>query len=193
MDSTDIRPEIVFFPAPADLRAWFERHHATETELHVGFYKKGSGKPSVTWPESVDEALCHGWIDGVRRSLDDERYTIRFTPRKPTSIWSVVNLRRVEILGAENRMQSGGWAAHGRRKAENSVVYAYEQGREVALPEWCVAKFQEHPAAWAWFQAQAAWYRRQAAWRIVSAKQEGTRRRRLDKLIADSSAEKRVR
>ncbi len=177
----------VFFQTPAALRAWFEQHQATEKELIVGFYKKGSGIPSVTWPESVDEALCVGWIDGVRRGLDAGRYTVRFTPRKAGSIWSAVNIGRVAALSAEGRMHAMGMAAFESRKAGRSGVYAYEQKERVELPEWCVIKFRDNSAAWAWFEQQAAWYRRTAAWRVISAKQEATRVKRLIKLIEASA------
>ncbi len=159
------------------------RYATAEKELLVGYYKKGSGKASVTWPETVDEALCVGWIDGVRRSLGEECYTVRFTPRKPGSIWSAVNIRRVEVLTAEGRMRAAGLAAFERRKEARSGVYAYEQKEGAELPEWCVGRFRKEAAAWEWFQGQAAWYRRTAAWRVISAKQEATRVKRLEALI----------
>src|SRR5215208_3835284 len=119
--------EPIFFPTPADFRAWLEQHHEREKELFVGFYKKGSGKPSITWPEYVDEALCFGWIDGVRKRIDDESYVIRFSPRKPESIWSGVNIRNVERLSKEKRMQPAGIKAFAARKEYRSGIYAYEQ------------------------------------------------------------------
>src|SRR3954454_4745898 len=124
--------EATFFATPAEFRAWLQEHHDSETELLVGFYKKGSGKPSITWPESVDEALCYGWIDGVRRSLGDEAYTIRFTPRKKRSVWSNVNIRRVGELIAEGRMRPAGLAAFEARTGERSGIYSFEQKDQVA-------------------------------------------------------------
>ena len=122
-------PKIVFFRTPAALRAWFVRNHATKTELWVGFYKVGSGKPSITWPESVDEALCCGWIDGIRKTIDADSYKIRFTPRKRTSVWSAVNIRRVKALIEEKRMLAAGLEAFGAKRENKSGIYAYEQRR----------------------------------------------------------------
>ena len=115
--------EIVFFPTPPDLQKWFRRNHATERELWIGFYKKNSGRPSITWPESVDEALCVGWIDGIRKSIDEESYMIRFTPRRRGSIWSAVNIKRVEVLTNEKRMQPAGLAAFAARRENRSGIY----------------------------------------------------------------------
>ena len=187
----NVKGKPVFFATPEALRKWFEGNQAAERELLVGFYKKGTGQPSVTWPEAVDEALCVGWIDGVRRSLGAESYSVRFTPRKAGSIWSAVNVKRVAVLTAEGRMRAEGTAAFEKRQAARSGIYAYEQEAGAELPEWGVTKFRESPAAWEWFQRQAAWYRRQAAWRVISAKQETTRVRRLEALIAVSAREER--
>ena len=176
---------------PADLRRWFEENHAASRELLVGFYKKDSGHPSITWPESVDEALCVGWIDGVRRRLDDRSYTIRFTPRKKSSIWSAVNVARVAVLTAENRMQPAGLKAFEARQENRSGIYAYEQRREhFDLPDEIL--FKNAPAAWEFFQAQPPSYRRRLVWWVVSAKQEATRLKRLDKLIAESAQSRRM-
>src|ERR687895_340334 len=123
-----------FFATPADFRAWLERHHETVGELLVGFYKKGSGRPSITWPESVDEALCFGWIDGVRRTIDDESYSIRFTPRRRRSIWSLVNVKRVAELTKLGRMQPAGLRAFEARDPRRTGVYSFEQKGEVTLP-----------------------------------------------------------
>ena len=183
-----------FFATPAEFRAWLDEHHATETELLVGFYKKGSGKPSITWPESVDEALCHGWIDGVRRSLGDEAYTIRFTPRKKRSVWSNVNIRRAGELIAEGRMRPAGLAAFEARTGERSGVYSFEQKdqEKVVFSEAQARQFQADAKAWDFFQAQPPWYRRTATWWVISAKKEETRQRRLATLIADSEAGRRL-
>ena len=184
-----------FFAAPAEFRTWLDEHHATETELLVGFYKKGSKKPSITWPESVDEALCYGWIDGVRRSLGDEAYTIRFTPRKKRSVWSNVNIRRAGELIAEGRMRPAGLAAFEARTGERSGVYSFEQKDQerVVFTEAQARQFQADPKAWEFFQAQPPWYRRTATWWVISAKKEVTRAKRLATLIADSAAGRPIR
>ena len=140
-----------FFPAPADFRRWLEEHHETASELLVGFYKVGSGRPSITWPESVDEALCFGWIDGVRRSIDAHSYTIRFTPRKKDSIWSAVNIRRFGELVEQGRVTPRGQAAFDRRKEEKSRVYSFEQG-DINFSDSELADFQANAAAWEFFQ-----------------------------------------
>jgi uncharacterized protein YdeI (YjbR/CyaY-like superfamily) len=179
-------PEPIFFPTPADFRAWLAAHHVQATEVLVGFYKKGTGRPSITWPESVDEALCYGWIDGVRRSRDADSYTIRFTPRQPRSTWSAVNIARVTELTAQGRMQPAGLAAFARRQDDNSAIYAYEQRQQATLAPEEEQQFQANAPAWAFFQAQPPSYRKTALWWVVSAKQATTRRKRLAQLITDS-------
>lgn len=183
----------LFFAKPADFRDWLEANHETATELWVGFYKKGSGKPSITWPESVDEALCVGWIDGIRKSIDDESYMIRFTPRKRTSTWSAVNIARVAELTAERRMRPAGLAAFENRSEARSGIYAYEQRKNAAFGKAAEKQFRGAPAAWKFFQAQPAWYRKTATWWVVSAKHEETRQKRLATLIADSKAGRTIR
>jgi uncharacterized protein YdeI (YjbR/CyaY-like superfamily) len=126
--------EPIFFETQADFGKWLRAHAGKETELLVGFYKTGSGKPSITWPQSVDEALCFGWIDGVRKSLGPESYTIRFTPRKPTSIWSAVNIKKVAELTEKGLMQPAGLAAYAKRKEERSAIYAFENEEMVLNP-----------------------------------------------------------
>jgi uncharacterized protein YdeI (YjbR/CyaY-like superfamily) len=180
-----------FFKTPSAFRKWFEAHHATSEELWVGFYKKGSGKPSISWPESVDEALCFGWIDGIRKSIDDESYMIRFTPRKPTSVWSAVNIRNVEKLVKGNRMQPAGLKAFEARRENRSGIYSYEQ-RSAELVEPYLGKLKRNKAAWEFFQSQPAGYRKQMNWRVVSAKQEETRLKRLATLIEASAAGRRL-
>lgn len=175
-----------FFPTPADFRQWLEKHHTTATELVVGFYKKDSGRPSLTWPESVDEALCVGWIDGIRRSRDDVSYTIRFTPRRSGSIWSAVNIKRAQDLIAQGRMRPAGLKAFEARKENKSGIYSYEQ-RSADLPPPYAKKLKQHQAAWAFYQAQPPSYRKAVNWWVVSAKQEATRLKRLDQLIDDSA------
>lgn len=181
-----------FFATPADFRAWLDAHHATKKELLVGFYKKGSGKPSITWPESVDEALCVGWIDGIRRRIDDESYSIRFTPRRRGSIWSLVNTRRVAVLTRQGRMRKAGLEAFGRRDAKKTGVYAFERAT-AALPPAFEKIFRARPAAWAYFSATGAYYRRVTAHWVTSAKQDATRRRRLNELISSSARGEKVK
>jgi uncharacterized protein YdeI (YjbR/CyaY-like superfamily) len=181
-------PTIHFFATPDEWRRWLAKHHATEKELWVGFYKKGSGKPSITWPESVDGALCFGWIDGLRKGIDETSYKIRFTPRKPRSIWSSVNIRRAAALEAEGLMTPAGRAALAARTAERSEVYAYEQPGERVLSPDDEARFRANAAAWTYFESRPASYRRSAIWWVISAKQATTHERRLATLIADSAA-----
>jgi uncharacterized protein YdeI (YjbR/CyaY-like superfamily) len=181
-----------FFPAPADLRAWLEENHASEGELWVGFYKVGTGRASITWPESVDEALCFGWIDGVRKKLAEESYVIRFTPRKPTSNWSAKNLDRIEELIAEGRVRLAGMRVYEARDREKEKVYSFERRREATLDATQEARFRANEAAWAFFQGQPPGYRRTATHWVISAKREATRERRLDALIEDSAAGRRV-
>jgi uncharacterized protein YdeI (YjbR/CyaY-like superfamily) len=182
-----------FFETPADFRAWLEEHHESEKELLVGFYKKGSGRPSITWPESVDEALCFGWIDGIRRGIDEESYSIRFTPRKPTSNWSSVNVARVAELTKEGRMRPAGTAAFERRSEARSGIYSYEQRKEAKLEPAQQREFEAHPKAWAFFNDQPPGYRRTATHWVVRAKREETRAKRLATLIEDSAAGRRLR
>lgn len=171
-----------YFATPADFRAWLVAHHATAGELLVGFYKKGSGKPSITWPESVDEALCVGWIDGVRRRIDDERYSIRFTPRRPRSIWSNVNTKRVEVLTREGRMLPAGLAAFAKRDAKRSGIYSFER-EHAALPPAFMKALRANRKAWAYFTTTAPYYQRLVAHWVTSAKKEETRERRLATLV----------
>jgi uncharacterized protein YdeI (YjbR/CyaY-like superfamily) len=184
--------EPTFFATPAEFRAWFEAHHDNASELLVGFYKKGTGRPSITWPESVDEALCFGWIDGVRRSLGDEAYTIRFTPRKAKSTWSAVNIKRVGELKAEGRMRPAGLKAFAAREESNSRIYAYENRDQAVFDPALEERFRANPKAWDFFQAQPPGYRRTCTFWVMSAKQEPTRLRRLDQLIVDSESGRRI-
>jgi uncharacterized protein YdeI (YjbR/CyaY-like superfamily) len=182
----------LFFPTSADWRRWLAKHHASADELWVGFYKRASGKPSITWPESVDEALCFGWIDGVRKSLDETSYVIRFTPRRPGSIWSVINVRRVGELTKTGRMRPAGIRAFEKRIAKKTGVYSFEQRKRAKLSPSYVRRFKESSAAWRFFSDQPPWYQRVTAFWVTSAKQEQTRLRRLARLIADSGAGRRV-
>ena len=176
-----------FFATPQEFRAWLEKHHQETPELWVGFHKKASGKPSITWPEAVDQALCFGWIDGVRKSVDETSYTIRFTPRKAGSTWSAINIRRVRALTESGHMQPAGLKAFEHLKSEKSAIYSYEQRRTAKLEGVHEEQFRGNKKAWEFFQAQAPWYRRTAAFWVVSAKKEETRLKRLQKLIEDSA------
>jgi len=182
-----------FFPTPADFRAWLERNHESETELLVGYYRKGSGKPSITWPESVDEALCFGWIDGVRRAHDEIAYTIRFTPRRPTSIWSAINVAKVKELSRQGRMRPAGLRAYAARTPERTGVYSFERLSAAKLSPTQRKRLRADRKAAAFFDAQPPGYRAVATHWVVSAKRPETRERRLSQLIADSAAGRRIR
>jgi uncharacterized protein YdeI (YjbR/CyaY-like superfamily) len=184
--------ETRFFPTPSDFRKWLKIHHQNRRELWVGFYKKGSGRPSITWPESVDEALCVGWIDGLRKTIDAESYKIRFTPRQTTSNWSAVNIGRAQELIRLGCMRPAGVKAFERRKKEGSKTYSYENRKSAVLEEAAEKEFRSRPKAWSFFQNQPWSYRQTLIWWVVSAKQEQTRKRRLEKLIAQSEAGKRM-
>ena len=183
----------LFLDGPEALRDWFARHAATSTELVVGFVKTHTGRAPLTWPQSVDEALCVGWIDGVRTRIDDEHYKIRFTPRKPSSHWSAVNIRRVAEVAAQGRMTPAGLAAFAARTEERSVRASYEQRDEdVAFDAASLRELQRHPQAWQWFQAQPPGWRKQMTWRVMNAKRADTRDRRLALLIAACAEGRRL-
>ena len=181
-----------FFETPAAFRRWLQRHHKSATELWVGFYKKGTGRPSLTWPESVDEALCFGWIDGIRKRLDDAAYVIRFTPRKPGSTWSTVNTRKAEELILARRMRPAGQRAFDARDPVRSGVYSFEQREHAKLTPRQERQFKANKRAWVFFAAQPPGYRKIAAFYVTSAKQEATKARRLKILIDDSAAGQRI-
>jgi uncharacterized protein YdeI (YjbR/CyaY-like superfamily) len=181
-----------FFAEPAQFRAWLAKHHATAPELMVGFYKRDSGKPSITWPESVDQALCFGWIDGVRRRLDKVSYTIRFTPRRGGSNWSAINIGRVETLQADGLMHPAGLTAFAKRSEEKSRIYAYEQRHTARLDPEHQKKLEGNRKAWAFFQVQPPGYQRLMAFWVVSAKKEETRLKRLQRLIDESARGRRL-
>jgi len=174
---------VTFFRTPAELRKWFRANQATAAELWVGFYRKGSGKTSITWAQAVDEALCVGWIDGIRKRVDDDSYTNRFTPRRKRSVWSAVNIGRVEVLTAEKRMRPEGLKAFAARLENRSGIYAYEQRRD-RLEEPYASLLKKNKAAAAFFETLPPYYRKQIGWWIVSAKKEDTRLDRLKKVIA---------
>lgn len=182
----------VFFARPVDFRCWLDAHHETARELWVGFYRKASGRPSITWPESVDEGLCVGWIDGLRKGIDAQSYRIRFTPRKPTSTWSAVNIGRVQELARQGRMRPAGLKAFEHRTEKKSGIYAYENRHAAVLSRADEKKFRACRAAWRFFQNQPAGYRRTTIWWVMSAKREETQQRRLERLIADSAAQRRI-
>ncbi len=185
-------PKPTFFPTPPDFRAWLEAHHDKFRELLVGFYKKDSGKPSITWPESVDAALCFGWIDGVRKSIDESSYSIRFTPRRPTSAWSLINIKRVRELTKKGLMHPAGLKAFVARSARKSGIYSYEQRKHARFTAQQEKRFRENKSAWEFFRSQAPSYQRVTTWWVISAKKEGTRLSRLSLLINHSQHRRTV-
>lgn len=180
-----------FFPTQTNFRRWLEENHERETELLVGFYKVGSGKPSMTWSQSVDEALCFGWIDGVRRSIDAESYSIRFTPRKSKSVWSAVNIKKVEELTEKGLMKTAGLAAFAKREESKSRIYAYENELKNFSADF-EKQFKANKKAWNFFEKQANWYKKKATGWVMTAKQDATRKSRLEKLITESENERKV-
>lgn len=181
------RANIHVFREAKGFRDWLAEHHAVDAELWVGFYKKGAAKDSIAYPQAVDEGLCFGWIDGITYRIDDELYTIRFTPRTRRSNWSAVNVRRVGELTAAGRMHPAGLAAFEARTQDRTGVYSYEN-RPADLPRDYAERLRAETRAFTWWQAQTPSYRRAATWWVVSAKQEATRDRRLQQLIIDSAA-----
>ncbi len=181
-----------FFRSPELLRKWFETHHDKETVLWVGFYKKDSGKPSITWPESVDQALCFGWIDGVRKRIDEISYMIRFSPRQRRSVWSTINIRRAGELIDLGQMKPAGLAPFESRLENKSGIYSYEQ-RSVELPEPYAALMKANEKAWLFFQSQPPSYRKVWNWWVLSAKREETRLKRLQSLINDCANHKSLK
>ena len=181
-----------FFPTQADFSNWLRENHSRETELLVGFYKKGSGLPSITWPESVDAALCFGWIDGVRRRIDETSYSIRFTPRKPRSIWSAVNIKRAQELAKLKVLHPAGAKAFAGRSEERSAVYSFEQAT-VAFEPAQAKLLRASKAAWQFFQTTPPWYQRAATWWVINATRPETRAKRLNTLISDSAAHRTLR
>jgi uncharacterized protein YdeI (YjbR/CyaY-like superfamily) len=176
-----------YFEKPSAFRKWLEKNYKKETELLVGFYKVDSGKPSITWSQSVDEALCFGWIDGVRKSIDKDSYQIRFTQRKPTSIWSAVNIKKIEELTKRGLMQQAGLAIFDKRSENKSKIYAFEN-TEVKFSPAFEKLFKSNKKGWDYFQSLAPSYRKPSANWVMSAKQEATKIKRLNELIADSES-----
>src|SRR5690349_13093161 len=180
-----------FFKSQEQFRRWLEQNHASANEILVGFHKKGLGKKSITYAEALDEALCFGWIDGVRRSFDETSYTIRFTPRKPRSIWSLVNVRHVERLLKERRMQAAGLAAFERRDPKRTGIYAFENAPRELSREY-EKEFRRHKEAWEFFQTYPPYLKKQVSYWVMSAKKEGTRSSRLRRLIESSAKGERI-
>jgi uncharacterized protein YdeI (YjbR/CyaY-like superfamily) len=172
-----------FFSTPDDWRAWLERNHARAEELWVGLHKRDSGKPSITWPEAVDGALCFGWIDGVRKGIDACSYKIRFTPRKPRSVWSAVNVKKAKELSKSGLMHPAGLAAFEKHEESRSQRYSYEQRMTAKFPAASESQFRKSAPAWEFFREQAPWYQRTTTWWVISAKKEETKLRRLTLLI----------
>jgi uncharacterized protein YdeI (YjbR/CyaY-like superfamily) len=182
----------IFFSTQTDFRAWLAENYDKQTELLVGYYKVGSGRPGMTWSQSVDEALCFGWIDGVRRSIDADSYCIRFTPRKPSSIWSAVNIAKVESLTRQGFMGPAGLAAFEKRQENKSKVYAYEQA-SVSLSDEFAGLFKANEKAWSAFRAMSPSYQKTVINWVMSAKQNGTALKRLHQLISDSEKGQKVK
>lgn len=181
-----------FFSSKSALRKWFEKNHDKATELLVGFYKVTSKKPSISWSESVDEAICFGWIDGVRKSIDDESYCIRFTPRRPGSIWSAININKVEMLSKQGLMNVSGIEAFEKRQENKSRIYSYEK-EPSSLPEDFLKKFKAHKKAWEFFQSMAPSYQKICIHWITGARQDATKIKRLEELIHDSEAGRKIK
>jgi uncharacterized protein YdeI (YjbR/CyaY-like superfamily) len=181
----------IFFSSPDEFYEWLEQHHETEQEVYVGYWKKATGKPSLTWSQAVDQALCFGWIDGRLNRIDDERHMQRFTPRRPNSNWSNVNVEKVERLKREGRMRPAGLAAYERRREDKTGVYSFERERAALSPEQ-ERRFRTNAEAWEWFERCAPGYRRTAVHWVVSAKREETRERRLARLIECSAEGRKV-
>lgn len=180
--------DAIFFESPAEWREWLEQHHATATEVIVGMYKKTAGKPdAMTWSQAVDQAICFGWIDGVRRGFDETRTTLRFTPRKARSTWSAVNIDKVERLTAEGLMRPAGLKAFEARTEDNSRIYSFEQ-KDVKLPAPALKRLKADKKAWEYWQSRPPGYKRIASWWVISAKREETREKRLATLIEDCAA-----
>lgn len=184
--------KLVFFPTQKHLRKWFEKNHTKEKELFVGYYKVSTGKPTVSWSQSVDEALCFGWIDGIRKSLDEESYCNRFTPRKPTSNWSAINIKKVEELTTLGLMKPEGLQAFSLRKGNKSNVYSYEN-HSVGFEKSYEKKFKSNSKAWKYFQTMAPSYKKITTRWVMSAKQESTRLKRLEELIRDCALGKKIK
>lgn len=184
---------VTYFATPEAFRAWLAEHDGKRDELWVGFWKKATGKPSITWPESVDQALCFGWIDGIRKKVDEEAYTIRFTPRREGSVWSSRNIERYAAMEKAGLVEPSGRAAWERRTEDKSSLYSYEQKKRLALSPAYLERLKADRAAWSDWEARPPGYKRQVAHWIMSAKKEETRLRRLEQLIGDSAQARKVK
>ncbi len=184
---------ITHFETPEDFRAWMEAHHAERDELWVGFWKKATGRPSISWEESVDVALCYGWIDGIRKSIDENAYTIRFTPRRQGSVWSNRNMERYAAMLAEKLVTPPGAAAYTRRKEEKTGVYSFEQDVPPTLSAGFEARFRENEAAWADWEQRPPGYRKRATHWVLSAKRDATRERRFQAVVEACAAGRKVK
>jgi len=189
MNTESVKP--IFFKTRKDFRKWLEKNHKIKKELYVGYYKKATGKLTMTWPQSVDEALCFGWIDGIRRSIDEESYCNRFTPRRATSRWSNINIKKVEELSKQGLMHSAGLEIYKKRKEERSGISSYENEAK-ELDKDLEERFKANKSAWEFFSKQAPSYKRTIIHWILSAKQEKTKLARLDKTITESEKQKRI-
>jgi uncharacterized protein YdeI (YjbR/CyaY-like superfamily) len=185
-----MRPK--FFATAADFRKWLEKNHDKAQELQVGFHKKASGKPSITWSEAVDQALCFGWIDGIRKSVDESSYMNRFTPRRPRSTWSAVNVEKVRDLTRRGLMHPAGLAAFEKRSDDKTAIYSFEQREAARFDEELERRFRANERAWNWFQSQPAGYKKTVTYWVMSAKRQETRDRRLALLIDDSANGRRI-
>lgn len=185
-------PKPLFFSTLAAWRSWLEKNHADFDELWVGFYKRDSQRPSITWPESVDGALAFGWIDGVRHGIDERSYKIRFTPRKPKSTWSAINIKRVKELSKLGLMHPAGLVAFEKRDGDRSAIYSYEQRSTAKLPAECEKQFRANVEAWKFFRSQPPWYQRTSTYWVISAKREDTRLKRLATLIDCSARRQKI-
>jgi uncharacterized protein YdeI (YjbR/CyaY-like superfamily) len=192
MAKSEPPPEPIFFATPAEFRKWLRKNHDKQSVLWVGYHRKATGRPSITWPESVDEALCVGWIDGIRKRWDADSYMIRFTPRKERSTWSAINIARIAELTRAGRMRPAGLAAFARRTDDRSEIYAYEQRANAKLDDAAEQRLRANAKAWTFFQAQPPSYRKLMAWWIISAKRPETREKRLVRLIEESAAGRRL-
>jgi uncharacterized protein YdeI (YjbR/CyaY-like superfamily) len=185
-------PKPAFFPTPSDFRTWLEAHHDKLREQIVGFHKKSSGKPSITWPESVEVALCFGWIDGVRKSLDETSYTIRFTPRKATSTWSSININLVRKLTKQGLMHPRGLEAFAARNEKKSGIYSYEQRKNARFSREQEKQFRDNKPAWDFFQSQAPSYKQLTTYWVITAKKEETKQKRISILIDHSQHQRKI-
>jgi uncharacterized protein YdeI (YjbR/CyaY-like superfamily) len=185
-------PEPIFFESPEEFYAWLDEHHESASEVYVGYWKKHTGRPSLTWSQAVDQALCFGWIDTRVNRIDDDRHMQRFTPRKPGSNWSNINIEKMQKLTEAGLVKPAGLAAFEKRRDDRTGVYSFERSEQAQLEPEQEERFKANAGAWEFFQSQAPWYRRTAIHLVTSAKKPETRERRLNQLIEDSAAGRRL-